>query len=128
MSETVMPTLDEQIAELTRGALDVLDVEDLRTKLARGRPLVVKLGADPTAPDLHLGHSVVPRYDQHLVLTKLATAQTLRGRGDTVMGVELRLQHEAAAAEIAEKLEKQLGGAPYAAQDWCELNRTALKC
>jgi len=54
-----MPTLDEQIAELTRGALDVIDIEDLRTKLARGRPLVVKLGADPTAPDLHLGHSVV---------------------------------------------------------------------
>ena len=54
-----MPTLDEQIAELTRGALDVIDIEDLRTKLARGTPLVVKLGADPTAPDLHLGHSVV---------------------------------------------------------------------
>ncbi len=54
-----MPTLDEQIAELTRGAIDVIDVDELRTKLARGRPLVVKLGADPTAPDLHLGHSVV---------------------------------------------------------------------
>jgi len=54
-----MPTLDEQIAELTRGALDVIAIEDLRTKLARGKPLVVKLGADPTAPDLHLGHSVV---------------------------------------------------------------------
>ena len=38
---------------------DVIDIEDLRTKLARGTPLVVKLGADPTAPDLHLGHSVV---------------------------------------------------------------------
>ncbi len=56
-----MPTLDEHIAELTRGALDVIDIEDLRTKLARGTPLVVKLGADPTAPDLHLGHSVVLR-------------------------------------------------------------------
>jgi tyrosyl-tRNA synthetase len=54
-----MPTVDEQIAELTRGALDVIEVEGLRTKLARGNPLVVKLGADPTAPDLHLGHSVV---------------------------------------------------------------------
>lgn len=56
-----MPTLDEHIAELTRGALDVIDIGDLRTKLARGQPLVVKLGADPTAPDLHLGHSVVLR-------------------------------------------------------------------
>lgn len=54
-----MPTLDETIAALTRGCLDVIDIEDLRTKLARGTPLVVKLGADPTAPDLHLGHSVV---------------------------------------------------------------------
>jgi tyrosyl-tRNA synthetase len=53
-----MPTLDEQIAELT-GVVDVIDVEDLRTKRARRTPLVVKLGADPTAPDLHLGHSVV---------------------------------------------------------------------
>jgi tyrosyl-tRNA synthetase len=57
--ETVMPTVDQQLAELTRGALDVIDIDDLRTKLARGKPLVVKLGADPTAPDLHLGHSVV---------------------------------------------------------------------
>ena len=54
-----MATLDEQLADLTRGALDVIDRTELRTKLARGTPLVVKLGADPTAPDLHLGHSVV---------------------------------------------------------------------
>jgi tyrosyl-tRNA synthetase len=56
-----MLTLDEQIAELARGAVDVIDLADLRAKLARGAPLVVKLGADPTAPDLHLGHSVVLR-------------------------------------------------------------------
>ena len=54
-----MQSVDEQIAELTRGAIDVIGVEELRTKLARGEPLVVKLGADPTAPDLHLGHTVV---------------------------------------------------------------------
>ena len=54
-----MSNLDDQLEQLTRGAVDVLDRADLRTKLARGTPLVVKLGADPTSPDLHLGHSVV---------------------------------------------------------------------
>src|SRR5262249_34608403 len=47
--------------ELTRGATAVFEPEELRAKLARGTPLIVKLGADPTAPDLHLGHSVVLR-------------------------------------------------------------------
>ncbi|MFT3696685.1 MAG: tyrosine--tRNA ligase [Kofleriaceae bacterium] len=51
--------MDDQLAELTRGAIDVIDIADLRRKLVRGRPLIVKLGADPTAPDLHLGHTVV---------------------------------------------------------------------
>jgi tyrosyl-tRNA synthetase len=48
-----------RVDELTRGALEVIERADLEQKLERGRPLVVKLGADPTAPDLHLGHSVV---------------------------------------------------------------------
>ncbi len=50
---------DEQIAELERGAEEVLTAADLRKKLARGRPLRVKAGFDPTAPDLHLGHTVL---------------------------------------------------------------------
>ncbi len=50
---------DEQIAELERGADEVLTAADLRRKLARGRPLRVKAGFDPTAPDLHLGHTVL---------------------------------------------------------------------
>jgi tyrosyl-tRNA synthetase len=52
-------SLDEQVAHLTRGALAVIEPAELRAKLARAVPLIVKLGADPTAPDLHLGHSVV---------------------------------------------------------------------
>src|SRR5262245_46482889 len=52
---------DEQAGELARGATAVLEPTELRAKLARGVPLIVKLGADPTAPDLHLGHSVVLR-------------------------------------------------------------------
>lgn len=43
---------------LTRGCAKVLSEEDLAAKLALGRPLKIKLGVDPTAPDIHLGHSV----------------------------------------------------------------------
>jgi tyrosyl-tRNA synthetase len=50
---------EEQIAELERGASEVLTAADLRRKLARGVPLRVKAGFDPTAPDLHLGHTVL---------------------------------------------------------------------
>jgi tyrosyl-tRNA synthetase len=47
------------LAELERGAHEVLTRKDLVRKLARGRPLKVKAGFDPTAPDLHLGHTVL---------------------------------------------------------------------
>ncbi|HEV8018858.1 MAG TPA: tyrosine--tRNA ligase, partial [Steroidobacteraceae bacterium] len=50
---------EEQIAELERGAHEVLTGLDLRKKLGRGVPLRVKAGFDPTAPDLHLGHTVL---------------------------------------------------------------------
>jgi tyrosyl-tRNA synthetase len=51
--------LDEQIAELHRGTSEVLTDADLTKKLKRGTPLHVKAGFDPTAPDLHLGHTVL---------------------------------------------------------------------
>ena len=58
-------TIDEQVAFLKKGAVDVIREEDLRKKLERsaktGKPLRVKLGADPTAPDIHIGHTVVIR-------------------------------------------------------------------
>jgi tyrosyl-tRNA synthetase len=50
---------EQQIAELERGADEVLTAADLRRKLARGTSLRVKAGFDPTAPDLHLGHTVL---------------------------------------------------------------------
>jgi tyrosyl-tRNA synthetase len=50
---------DQQLAELSRGASEVLLEADLLKKLARGQPLRVKAGFDPTAPDLHLGHTVL---------------------------------------------------------------------
>src|SRR6185437_13406430 len=49
----------DQMVELGRGAQDLLVPAELERKLARGKPLRVKAGFDPTAPDLHLGHTVV---------------------------------------------------------------------
>lgn len=58
-------TIDEQIAFIKKGAVDLIREEDLREKLQKsaktGKPLRVKLGADPTAPDIHVGHTVVIR-------------------------------------------------------------------
>ena len=51
--------LDRQLEELTRNAVSVLPAGLLRERLASGRPLRVKAGFDPTAPDLHLGHAVL---------------------------------------------------------------------
>src|SRR5579862_6733333 len=50
---------DQQIAELERGASEVLTRPELEKKLKRGSALKVKAGFDPTAPDLHLGHTVL---------------------------------------------------------------------
>ena len=58
-------TIDEQLAHLRKGTVDLIREEDLKAKLARsaktGKPLRVKLGLDPTAPDIHIGHTVVIR-------------------------------------------------------------------
>lgn len=51
-------TIQEQISFLTRGCVDVVNVEGLQKKLESGKKLKVKLGCDPTSADLHLGHSV----------------------------------------------------------------------
>ena len=60
-----MTTLESQFERLTKGCMDVVTRADLRAKLERsvrtGTPLVVKVGFDPTAPDLHLGHTVLIR-------------------------------------------------------------------
>jgi tyrosyl-tRNA synthetase len=54
-----MQSVDEQMIELRRGTSEILLEADLRRKLARGKPLRIKAGFDPTAPDLHLGHTVL---------------------------------------------------------------------
>jgi len=61
--------VDEQLTYLKKGAAEIIREADLRAKLeksrASGKPLRVKLGMDPTAPDLHLGHTVVLRKLKH---------------------------------------------------------------
>ena len=54
-----MTDIKKQLAELTRGTDEVLPENGLEDKLKEGRPLVVKAGFDPTAPDLHIGHTVL---------------------------------------------------------------------
>jgi tyrosyl-tRNA synthetase len=54
-----MTGIKEQIAELSRGTDEVLPEDGLTAKLKLGRPLIIKAGFDPTAPDLHIGHTVL---------------------------------------------------------------------
>ena len=58
-------TIADSFAYLTKGAVDVVTADALQAKLAQGRPLTVKVGFDPTAPDIHLGHTVLMRKMKH---------------------------------------------------------------
>jgi tyrosyl-tRNA synthetase len=64
-----MMSVEQQLTVLRRGTVDLLPEDELIAKLREGRPLRVKFGADPSAPDLHLGHTVA--------LTKLRQFQDL---------------------------------------------------
>ncbi len=64
-----MSQLEAALAEIKRGAEEILVESELVAKLKEGRPLRIKLGMDPTAPDIHLGHTVI--------LNKLRTFQEL---------------------------------------------------
>ena len=69
-----MKTLEEQLRLIKHGVENLLPEEDFKKKLAKSiaenKPLTIKLGLDPTAPDIHLGHTVV--------LRKLKTFQDFR--------------------------------------------------
>jgi tyrosyl-tRNA synthetase len=58
-------TIDEQLDYLAKGTVDFIERADLKTKIQRGKPLTIKVGFDPTAPDIHLGHTVVMRKMRH---------------------------------------------------------------
>lgn len=73
MSE-ILGSLEKHLSEIVRGTVDVVPMDGLKRKLEQGKPLRIKWGADPSAPDLHLGHTVV--------LNKLRSFQEL---GHTVI-------------------------------------------
>ena len=73
-----MPTPEEQLELLKRGAAQIISEHDLLAKLKLGRPLNVKLGVDPTAPDIHLGFTVG--------LTKLRQFQDLGHQAILIIG------------------------------------------
>src|SRR3979490_3121476 len=69
MSTVTFKSVSEQLAYLKKGSAEIIREAELQTKLEKsakaGKPLRVKLGVDPTAPDLHLGHTVVIRKLKH---------------------------------------------------------------
>lgn len=80
-----MLSIEEQLRIIKRGTFEIINEEELIEKLKKGRPLRVKLGVDPTSPDIHLGHTVV--------LNKLRDFQNLGhqvvliiGNGTAVIG------------------------------------------
>jgi len=71
-------TAEEQLRALRRGVVNVVPEEDLLARLREGRPLRVKFGVDPTAPDIHLGHTIP--------LFKLRQFQELRHQAVLIIG------------------------------------------
>lgn len=94
--------------------LSNIDFENFRAKASAPRTRRFKVSG--------IFYSGFDEYDRRLMYTALQDTQDLVGRGDQVMGVELKVKDVDRAGEIAEKLEKQLGGPPYQVQDWYELN------
>lgn len=58
-------SLDESIELITRGVSEIIGLDEIKEKLKNGKRLVVKAGFDPTAPDIHLGHTVLLRKMRH---------------------------------------------------------------
>ena len=58
MEDRAVLSVDEQLKVITSGTMQVVPMDELRKKLEKGTPLNIKLGVDPTSPDLHLGHAV----------------------------------------------------------------------
>lgn len=57
--------IEKQLKIIRRGTVEIIDEGELRKKLSRGKPLKIKVGFDPTAPDLHLGHTVIMHKMKH---------------------------------------------------------------
>ena len=73
-----MADIESALREIARGAEEIIPLEELKKKLESGRTLTIKLGMDPTAPDIHLGHTVI--------LNKLRTFQKLGHKVVLIIG------------------------------------------
>ncbi|KJJ84298.1 tyrosyl-tRNA synthetase [Candidatus Omnitrophus magneticus] len=60
-----MKTIEEQLNLISRGTSEIVSLAELKTKLVLAKPLIIKAGFDPSAPDLHLGHTVLLRKMKH---------------------------------------------------------------
>ena len=60
-----MKALDEQLKLIKRGTEEIINLPELKAKLSREKPLIIKAGFDPSAPDIHLGHTVLLRKMKH---------------------------------------------------------------
>lgn len=60
-----MKPVEEQLKLIQRGAEEIINLDELKKKLGRGKPLIIKAGFDPSAPDIHLGHTVLLRKLKH---------------------------------------------------------------
>ncbi len=60
-----MKSIKEQIDIIKRGTAEIISIPELEDKLALDRPLIIKAGFDPSAPDIHLGHTVLLRKMKH---------------------------------------------------------------
>jgi lipoprotein-releasing system permease protein len=100
------------------------------------KTLGVKVGGEVTLsppPDANFGpkvfrvtgtfHVDFDEYDERLAYASLAAVQPMLGRGDQVMGIELTVHDLDKSAAVATAIETTLGGPPYRAMDWYELNK-----
>ena len=99
-----MSQLEAALAEIKRGAEEILVESELVAKLKEGRPLRIKLGMDPTAPDIHLGHTVI--------LNKLRTFQDLGHEVILLIG-------DFTAGAKARNFQTELTGKGFIRCDWC---------
>jgi len=118
-----MVSVDEALALLRRGTVEILTEEALRQKLARGGPLRVKAGFDPTAPDLHLGHAVL--------LNKLLQFQSLGHQVLFVIGDFTALIGDPSGRSVTRKPlspeEIAANAATYREQAWHVLDPAATE-
>jgi lipoprotein-releasing system permease protein len=111
------------LGDVLARVLDVAIGDDVTVKPLKDAVDPMLAAAKPTVfrvtGTFHMEFDV---YDEQLGLAPLSAVQAMLGRGDQVMGIEMTVKDLAQADEIAKAVEQALGGPPYQAMDWYELN------